>query len=167
MFEVTVPEVFRNVKRLAKVWNLMQELNVSGPVKMQRPNGTQAGVGLVQMRKNGGQNVLSAKVNKVLSKKSQAKDLELNHHAVPFKMILNSKFPFQEKTVDGENCTIPFKTDKNSPNFHGCTDTGTSSGLWCATKLKNDSTYDSWNWCKGINTRILTTKCLTTSFIES
>jgi len=49
----------------------MQELNVSGPVKMQRPNGTQAGVGLVQMRKNGGQNVLSAKKKRLMEKIAQ------------------------------------------------------------------------------------------------
>jgi len=72
MFEVTVPEVFRHVPevfRHAKVWNLMQELNVPGPVKMQRPLGIQAGVG--QIRENGEQNVLCVKKKRLMEKIAQ------------------------------------------------------------------------------------------------
>ena len=62
------------------------------------------------------------------------------------KIILNFNI-FSAVTVDGELCRIPFKYEKEGPDFNKCTTVGTSKGAWCATTVDDDMTYDAWVWC--------------------
>ena len=61
-------------------------------------------------------------------------------------MRLNFKI-FSVVTAHGEDCKIPFKYEKDGPEYYECTEAGTNRGTWCATTVKNDLTYDDWDWC--------------------
>ena len=50
-------------------------------------------------------------------------------------------------TSDDEKCKIPFKYEKDGPEYYECTVAGTNRGTWCATTVKNDLTYKDWDWC--------------------
>ena len=50
-------------------------------------------------------------------------------------------------TADGETCKVPFKYKKDGPEFYKCTTAGFTRWEWCATKVKDDLTYDDWDWC--------------------
>ena len=50
-------------------------------------------------------------------------------------------------TANGEICKFPFKYEVDGPEYYICTDVGTNRGTWCATTVKDDLTYDAWDWC--------------------
>ena len=69
----------------------------------------------------------------------------LNHHNYN-KIRLHFKIG-PAVTADGKKCEIPFKYEKNGPEYSKCTEVGANSGTWCATSVNNDLTYDDWDWC--------------------
>jgi hypothetical protein len=52
------------------------------------------------------------------------------------------------RTDTGKKCVVPFKYKFGGEEINTCTSVGTSKGVWCATSVKNDLTYDDWDWCE-------------------